>query len=669
MQISREGVIQSYTDMLSTLEKYKIYKNSVVGVNSTIKLDAYTKEPRDQKKTDVTITREGVIQSYTDMLSVLKKYKIDGDSVVGDNSTIKLDAYTKEPSEQKETIVGITKIFSAAVIEMFNNMGITKDTLRWFNFTENYAKSTLGSVIYKNALDKYKDDKNPNLFVAITTFNDNQLNKCIDEFIKNIPEDSSITTNDIKDSLLLVLMNAIRYYYVHALLAEIIKNKGLCTNNNKEGFPCIVTTAGSSDCTSDYDVVLYMYDGRVADVATEFYERVKADWGIESGDLFDTNIYTSAYLFPYNIVDKPTCKKVYNTINEVPQITDKEKTGSVSAKSDTNTNPICSSYIKFDCENSKTQLAYALIHLIISTPVKRIEEMLNLFRSRFATLFGEYDDLLKRVTDIINEMYYDAENIYDIKKRLEFKTTIDVENKDIDLKIILYKKYTKELYYNVRNHTGNDKHRNCDLVARINMCEPETYYSYGAFVMGVIIGQMHINVIKNDTPINVFVCAILEDYAFVMDKYQAYNNENKKDDIVNAKYVGNCAKYAYRILNSMCMIHECEKKININLVSVAENIINKNVSKIPLLTDATDIFKLKQLKTTPSDEKLINLYKDILTKYGLEKNNNSMFENFILIIDKIITNTYVVSTSQSGGDLLHLRRKHKNNYFQLLSKK
>ena len=663
---------------------------------------------------------ENIIKWYYKKLEKLKEYKIENDSVINEeNSKIKLGTYSKDKTPNPYPT--ISKRFCEdmkIMLEMTDN-----DDISWVTYSGYYAKSKLGNIIYDKSFESVKDSKYPNLFKAISTLDENALTYIVTDFVKI---NTTISEKDNINSLKLVLLNAIRYYYVHSLLADILTEKELCTGKQLD-IPCIITTSGSNDCMSDYDVLLYLYDGRIAEAVTEFYKRTAYDWYGKGPDvIFDTNIYTSTYLIPYElkINDNLECKNKAKLIRVTD--TSKEEKG----------NQFCSSYLLFACENNKEQVAYAMIHLLMSTPLSRINRVFKIFRGMLGNIdeiknnnVGYFQNVLNDIHKIFQEMtthasvklgegnklcFVSGSNDYKYMK-LCIQNLLDNEK----VKTILYEKYTRELYDKVNNvvrNTENNKEGNgenniCDLLARINICLPETYYTFGPLIMAVGVDQKHINnLIGEDTGLSVFVCALMEDYAFIMDKYESFLSDIKKDtnvkgnNIKNLIYIGGCAKYAYRIANSMCAIHAHNKNISYSKTDVIDNIINGNKSKIPFLEFARKVLQFKKFKTTPNDDELNKSYTDFLKKYNFKNNrSSSIFKHFICLVNCIIQNKIsnlgvsvsivqtvpivepvsfveivgtdktnktnsLAQTVHKGGSFLQHYRKHKNDYLHVWNK-
>jgi hypothetical protein len=257
---------------------------------------------------------------------------------------------------------------------------------------------------------------------------------------------------------------------------------------------------------------------------------------------------------------------------------------------------------------------------------------------------GEYDTL---------DIPYKFKKINNIKNQLN-------EINDV-LKMKLYKKYTSSLYeiVNKMKDENNMKDENsdvlCNTIAKINICMPETYYTYGAYIMGVVVGQMQKNVITDLTPDLVFICAIIEDYAFIMDKYQLYINKTTKTETENknAIYIGNCAKYMYRILNSLYLINSKTKKTNTD--DIIDNINNDNIKEE--MKYAKNILRLKSLKNTPNNQELLKNCATILFKLN-DANVAVTFENFINLIDKIIKHSYN-NITQCFDQYINCKNKYK----------
>ena len=83
-----------------------------------------------------------------------------------------------------------------------------------------------------------------------------------------------------------------RMLYVNTLLAEVASFEG-CVRK------CVAVAVGSINPTSDYDITLT--GPKSNKIVEEFNERFREEWGVESGVIFDTNLYGASYLIPQSI--------------------------------------------------------------------------------------------------------------------------------------------------------------------------------------------------------------------------------------------------------------------------------------------------------------------------------------------------------------------------------
>jgi hypothetical protein len=576
--------------------------------------DKRSKESKESKESNELNEKKSEIHKwYTDRLQMLNNYVIDG-NITDNNLQIKIGVFKKEDNNKDIPIE-----FSKDCL----SKGLGEKT--WIEYTNNFAKSRLGKSIFNASINEQKPPIN--LFNAIKNINKTELKKLI-----NKESDlDTLSFEEITNSLELVLMNAVRYYYVHSLLSEIIEKKV----PSETKLPCIIISTGSNDAGSDYDLGLYICSGIVSEVVESFYDTIIKHWNKSSDKLFDTNIYTSAYLIPFNSIKGTECYNIMKILNETSIISYNYAT-----------------FIKLYCEN-EYQLAYALYHLIETTPIEHMEDTLSLFDEIMDKVSASKNSRSKLFNNIVNViadmMHYSKkyestqenskenshENTHAINQECKnitttMKNSVDFQTLHGLIKCIdnnkkrkLYDFYTKILYNKLKESINDEDLKKqsvidekmlliCDLIAKINICMPETYYSYGALMMGVAIGQMKINVINDNTPSVVYACSLLEDYAFIMEKYDQFIQSKSDDNIVNINYIGKTAKYAYRIIHSLYLLkckftnHKCTNDIIQNIKFKESNIKDLKL--------ANEVLKLKVFKDTPNDEEAIRIYRNIVNK-------------------------------------------------------
>jgi hypothetical protein len=575
---------------------------------------------------------------YYTRLNELKKYSIKGGRIADTNTRIIMGIYTYENlPEESERPVNLETFKKSC-------LGMDLGTKNWVEYVNNFSTSQFGTIIFKASASK------SNVFDSIVSLPRETFEKLLKEYLMNNVNDQP---KKIQDSLELVLMNAVRYYYVHASLAEIISNiecslisiksedKLQCkisqsnqpsnsstaiikpcdmqaiiqkhqqdqeenkingTKENKEettnemlqhGFPCIIRSTGTTDATSDYDLNLYMYIGDVSIVVDTYYNNAKLHWDKESADLFDTNIYTSSYLLPIRINsnDNNSCTKTESRF-------DNENILSTDYK--------CSAYVDVNCDKDNMQLAYALYHLLEMTDEEDIDNAISTVEPLMRYLQINIESLYSKVNSIINSMIMDYERSNLNKSPVINEPTAKGLHRVIETKITadvkknLYKFYTEKLFKKIKEDTNQIR---CDNIAKINICMPETYYTYGALVIGVIVGQMKYNIIMDTTKKVTFLCAFIEDYAYVMHKLHEYKHDTDQE-YKDAKYIGKIAKYVWRMLHSLYMIKTCKFTLERCTNNIIEEIKKtKNESKKEIVSEelnlAFEVIKLKQLKDDP----------------------------------------------------------------------
>ncbi len=571
------------------------------------------------------INKDDIKKWYIESLDHLNKFTINGE-ITDEHARINLNIYKKD-----DQLVNISEFCKTS-----QSIGLGIKPKTWSTYVDHYSKSRLPDLIFKLSI---KDKPEPiNLFNAIVHVPRQELNTLIDKY--EIEENE--TTENIKQSLELVLMNAIRYYYVHASLSEILVKEGKCDSNYKSCYPFLLLSSGTTDPSSDYDLTLHIYKGKVAEIVNTFYTNVMIDWGQPSDKIFDTNIYTSAYLIPISIIKKNiNCYDLINVYNNI-------------------TNDKCSTYLNVKCYNDNAQIVYALYHLLEMTDRKRIDKTIKLFE-KYLNSNSNITDLYLKIDNIINDMIYDYESITKIKvnkiKVNKKISAIDLHDSIInditdDIKKVLYTNYTKKLYKYVKNQNPVNTLL-CDLIAKLNICMPETYYTYGALILNVVIAQFQYNIVIDEFTNNVFICALIEDYAYVMNKYKEFIEEKLDYQNKDVKYIGKCAKYVWRMIHSFYII-ECtftKRKCASNIIY---EIKNKNTS-IPELKLAIDVLKLKKFKDNPRDNEAVDSYKKII---GNEMN----FEQFINWIDTLVQTKSVMF---GGFKTIQIAKINKSKYLNL----
>lgn len=83
-----------------------------------------------------------------------------------------------------------------------------------------------------------------------------------------------------------------RNLYVNTLLAEVASSLG-CVRK------CVALAVGSVNPTSDYDITLT--GPKSNKIVEEFNDRFREKWGVESGVIFDTNLYGASFLIPQSV--------------------------------------------------------------------------------------------------------------------------------------------------------------------------------------------------------------------------------------------------------------------------------------------------------------------------------------------------------------------------------
>lgn len=622
----------------------------------------------DKRLEELNGKKAEIYKWYIDRLQMLNEYVIDG-NITDDNLQIRIGIFKKNDNNEN-----IPEQFSEDCL----SKGLGKKT--WVEYTNNFAKSRMGKSIFNASI--YEQKPPINLFNSIKNIDNTKLKELIDKEAGL----NTLSFEEITGSLELVLMNAVRYYYVHSLLSEIIKKKVVSK------IPCIIISTGSNDAGSDYDLGLYICSGIVSEVVDSFYNTIINHWNKPSDKLFDTNIYTSAYLIPLNSVKGTECYNIMKVLNEMSIISNDY-----------------ASFIKLYCENDY-QLTYALYHLIETTPIERMEYTLSLFEEIMDKVSASKDireKLFNNIVNVIADMMVNSkkyestfenvqENTQEINQECKnitamMKTPFDFKILEGAIKCIdnnkkrkLYIFYTKILYDKLKEPITDKELKNpnianekmlliCNLIAKINICMPETYYTYGALMMGVAIGQMKINVINDDTPYVVYACSLLEDYAFIMEKYGLFIQDESNDIITNINYIGKCAKYAYRIIHSLYMLkckfmnHKCTSNIIQNI-----KFKETNIEELKL---ANDVLKLKMFKDNPNDEGAIHIYRTIIdtkevseakelkeTERTEEKPIN--FLTFLKWLDDRIreTNKKIV---YEGSYMYAIAKKYKSDYLKL----
>jgi hypothetical protein len=616
-----------------------------------------------------------IIEWWNGWVNRLKKYRIEGDTVVDKNNKPKLKVFVGENNNMNN----IAMDFKDLMIKFVKKKDSDKIYV-WTDYLKAFRKSPVGQKIYE---DIKNNNKGANIFVAVTKYS---LKKdTLESHINQADPD----LDNVMLSLRLIIMNAIRFYYVHALLAECISNiEEKCAN-----MISILSAVGSNDCSSDYDITLYIHTPDITTVVNCFNKRTLDDWGVPSDKLFDTNIYTSSYLLPINIdVENKKCSSSTDYIGLVNynMIIDAIKNNEKISKE--NDIKVCAKFLKINCENDENikeeQLAFAIIHLLSIFPTDAItnqnkNEKIN---QVFETTNEIMDGLIKRyakkkLIDIVdNEIVMITDDI--IKNAEDIESSISqlpslkydfITKKNTDeekMKIIvhnikkymtdenkkkLYSRYTEELFTNIiHNKCVNGKNIKpeflgptaCSLLAKINMCLPETYYTYGAFIMNVVLGQMKLIVIHTGLSNSSIVCAILEDYAYILEKYIIYTEgteahpgaENHHD----AEYVGKCAKYVNRILCCTYMLNcnrlgfkkEKEREI------CAETVIEKKIGKNTIMKLADLAIGLKILKDNPNDKSAIKKYSEYMEIVISDNDETVNFEIFFKSVQKIIRLIY-----------------------------
>lgn len=90
----------------------------------------------------------------------------------------------------------------------------------------------------------------------------------------------------------LLAFGEFRILYVNTLLAEVASEAG-CVRK------CVAVAVGSVNPTSDYDITIT--GPKSSRIVEEFNDRFREKWGVESGVIFDTNLYGASFIIPQQI--------------------------------------------------------------------------------------------------------------------------------------------------------------------------------------------------------------------------------------------------------------------------------------------------------------------------------------------------------------------------------
>lgn len=331
-----------------------------------------------------------------------------------------------------------------------------------------------------------------------------------------------------------------RKLYVNTLIAEIASRLG-CIRK------CVALAVGSVNPTSDYDVTLT--GPKSNSIVEEFNDEFRERWGLESGVVFDTNLYGASFLIPRTVPNFD-----YFLKRDMKEIT---KRAVPDEKKITPSDFVFFINLKEDPKDMRWQRLWALAKFHLwnyrigkkqrADDLPRKYGFLNLpdsignptFRLDFQLSKNMFEDLTRRV-DIDNLSAMNKQYERELNKLSRAREEFDVAD---DLEQV--KKHGRELK---------------NQISRANFFGNETYLSQGAF--NHVVGKIQSGFDNLPLYVHEYADSFIENSFELVKEFAVHFHDVNADSMVadSSKYIMRATMAMLKLLENNLFENAAETK-------------------------------------------------------------------------------------------------------------